>query len=387
MRGRRSSRSAAVVLAGCVGLAVMAPGLALAAPVPSATTEAECEAVAGNTWIEGVGCDDGTTSTTTTTTDASGSGSAASSGSSTSSGSTGAGTGTTANTDGGGAAGTPAGTPGTGTATGTTGTATGTENTEDDGTETGTGTTADPATAPVPPAEPISTAALAEGVAQLQAALNEDLLEDLPLADLLPLPDLPDIPQPDADGNFENVNAACLNAISQLQFPTGTEGLDVLSQQLQGFCEQLDPTTLTDLLDSLLELLNGLIPSLPEAPGTIPTEAPSYVPANYWGYWHKQYDVDCPELTYDEANAILAWDRSDPFRLDRDDDGEACEGNAHGDDVEYVEYIGYPVGGVATGDGSTGSGASGVEVALAAGVLSGLGVTGLALVRRFARQG
>jgi hypothetical protein len=57
------------------------------------------------------------------------------------------------------------------------------------------------------------------------------------------------------------------------------------------------------------------------------------------------------------------------------------------------------VGGVATGDGSTESevelrsaaspapGASGAEVALAAGALSGLGVTGLALVRRFAREG
>ena len=42
MKGRRSSRSAAVVLAGCVGLAVIAPGLALAAPVAGATTEEEC---------------------------------------------------------------------------------------------------------------------------------------------------------------------------------------------------------------------------------------------------------------------------------------------------------------------------------------------------------
>ena len=238
-------------------------------------------------------------------------------------------------------------------------------------------------------AEPISGAALTNNVPNLQSEVNRALaVEDLPVAGLLPLPDLPDIiPQPDAGGNFENVNDACLNAISQLQFPDGTEGLDVLSEQLQGFCSTLDPTTLTDLLDDLLELLNGLIPSLPTPNTPIPNQPPHYVPANYWGYWHHQYDVDCPELTYDEANAILAWDRSDPFRLDRDNDGEACEANAHGDDVEYVEYVGYPVGGVATGDGSTGSGASGVEVALAAGMLSGLGVTGLALPRRFARQG
>ena len=49
MKGRRSSRSAAVVLAGCVGLAVMAPGLALAAPVAGADDEAECTAL-GCTW-------------------------------------------------------------------------------------------------------------------------------------------------------------------------------------------------------------------------------------------------------------------------------------------------------------------------------------------------
>jgi len=59
--------------------------------------------------------------------------------------------------------------------------------------------------------------------------------------------------------------------------------------------------------------------------------------------------------------------------------------NAAGDPT--VVYDSYPVGGVATGDGSTDSGASGVEVALAAGALGGLGVTGLTLVRRFARQG
>ena len=48
MKGRRSSRSAAVVLAGCVGLAVMAPGLALAAPL-AGLTEAECTSAIG-TW-------------------------------------------------------------------------------------------------------------------------------------------------------------------------------------------------------------------------------------------------------------------------------------------------------------------------------------------------
>ena len=39
-------------------------------------------------------------------------------------------------------------------------------------------------------------------------------------------------------------------------------------------------------------------------------------------------DVDCPELSYEEAQAILASDPSDPNRLDADNDGEACEQNA-----------------------------------------------------------
>ena len=72
MKGRRSSRSAAVVLAGCVGLAVLAPGLALAAPVAGATTEAECEAL-GYTWADGV-CDDGVTAQPDATLDGTGTG-------------------------------------------------------------------------------------------------------------------------------------------------------------------------------------------------------------------------------------------------------------------------------------------------------------------------
>ena len=36
-------------------------------------------------------------------------------------------------------------------------------------------------------------------------------------------------------------------------------------------------------------------------------------------------DVDCPQLTFEEAQAILAADPSDPNRLDADNDGIACE--------------------------------------------------------------
>ena len=36
-------------------------------------------------------------------------------------------------------------------------------------------------------------------------------------------------------------------------------------------------------------------------------------------------DVDCPQSTYEEAQAILAADSSDPNRLDADGDGIACD--------------------------------------------------------------
>lgn len=39
-------------------------------------------------------------------------------------------------------------------------------------------------------------------------------------------------------------------------------------------------------------------------------------------------DVDCPQLTYAEAQAILAEDPSDPDGLDDDGDGIACDANA-----------------------------------------------------------
>ncbi len=41
-------------------------------------------------------------------------------------------------------------------------------------------------------------------------------------------------------------------------------------------------------------------------------------------------DVDCPQLSYEEAQDILAQDPSDPNGLDRDNDGIACETNAGG---------------------------------------------------------
>ena len=39
-------------------------------------------------------------------------------------------------------------------------------------------------------------------------------------------------------------------------------------------------------------------------------------------------DVDCDEVSYARAQEILAQDPSDPYDLDRDGDGEACDSNA-----------------------------------------------------------
>ncbi len=89
--------------------------------------------------------------------------------------------------------------------------------------------------------------------------------------------------------------------------------------------------------------------------------------------------MNCGDVTYNEAQAILSYDRSDPNNLDGDDDGIACEGNAR--IVNATNYGGYPQGGVSTGDGSTGASPAGV--AQAAMALSALALGGVLLVRRF----
>ncbi|MEJ2860894.1 hypothetical protein [Actinomycetospora flava] len=410
MRGRRSSRSAAVVLAGCVGLAVMAPGLALAAPVPSATTEAECETL-GYTWVDGV-CDDGTGSGSTAVVEDTGSDT---SGGSSDAGSGDSGTpavtpsspvvspgGSTPDVTGGGGeqpgggqqtGGEQTGGQQTGGQQGADDTLVGANPTDQQGNDDAVvdpnagqdnkapeGDTAQPNPAPAPKAE---------DVANVVPDLQKEIDAIVPEAGANPitLPGLPAvIPQPDANGEFENVNDACLNAISKLEFPAGTDQavLANISGQLQGLCHGLETTDVDVCLEHLRDVLKHLCPTIVEHNTTI-NIVNWNVTNEWWGaYWTHRYDVDCDELTYDEANAILDWDRSDPFRLDRDDDGEACEWNAHDDEVEYVSY---PEGGVSTGDGSTSTGASPAEIALAAGALGGLGATGLVLVRRYAKQG
>lgn len=383
MRSRRSSRRAAVVLAGCVGLAVMAPGLALAAPISGVTSEAECTDLHG-TWSGGV-CDDGTPTTTaattaddTTSTDTAGSPSSPAAPSTAPSVTTPESSATEQQGTDGTLATTPdAVTPGA-TGTGSATTAPGASEPANAGQETEAG------------ASRLQGAVDGATGTEPAALLPQDALDAL--RDGLGF----DIPTSVPAGGFGDPQESCAYLVSKLQVPSDVDAVS-LAGQLGQFCaslpaDALDPSALTGLIERLRELLGHLIPSLP-SPGVIPDQPPHTVPAAYWGYWTHHYDVDCPELTYEEANAILAGDPSDPFRLDADDDGVACEENAHGDAVADVDYEGYPVGGVATGDGSTHTGATGVkgaegaEVALAAGALAGLGLTGLVLVRRFAREG
>lgn len=47
------------------------------------------------------------------------------------------------------------------------------------------------------------------------------------------------------------------------------------------------------------------------------------------GYTWPSYDVNCPDISRDFAQWLLDQDPSDPFRLDADHDGIACEGNRY----------------------------------------------------------
>ena len=48
-------------------------------------------------------------------------------------------------------------------------------------------------------------------------------------------------------------------------------------------------------------------------------------------------DVDCPQLSFEDAQAILAQDPSDPNRLDADNDGIACDDNAPAQQPQATE--------------------------------------------------
>ena len=106
--------------------------------------------------------------------------------------------------------------------------------------------------------------------------------------------------------------------------PTGSEA--ALGGQFASFCGGL-PTTSTASLTDLITALTNLLKSLQATP-TRPDHSGATSIHGWWGdlpasFW----DLDCSQLSYDEAQAVLAADRHDPNRLDGDHDGIACERN------------------------------------------------------------
>jgi hypothetical protein len=65
-------------------------------------------------------------------------------------------------------------------------------------------------------------------------------------------------------------------------------------------------------------------------------------------------DKDCADFqTQAEAQAVYNQDRSDPYDLDRDNDGIACEGNPPGVSEGPPPTISAPTGPVEAGEGGT----------------------------------
>jgi hypothetical protein len=163
-----------------------------------------------------------------------------------------------------------------------------------------------------------------------------------------------------------------------------------------------------DLVGGIVDTLTGAlegggVPSIPPLPGpttpttTSPTTTSSprtphhhhhdtthivvVPPAVYGpGSTHYRYvapvvpawDLDCWDFAdTSDAQAVLIADPSDPNDLDGDNDGQACDWGVGGP----RHHAGYPVGGVAAGDGSDSGPTPGQVVFLAiAGIGAGAGV-------------
>jgi hypothetical protein len=98
-----------------------------------------------------------------------------------------------------------------------------------------------------------------------------------------------------------------------------------------------------------------------------------YGPRNtYYGYVApRRSDLNCGDFADPaDAQAVLVADPSDPNNLDGDNDGRACDLGVSG-----VVYNGYPVGGIAAGDGSdSGPDFGQVMFLIIAGIGAGAGV-------------
>jgi len=114
--------------------------------------------------------------------------------------------------------------------------------------------------------------------------------------------------------------------------------------QLQRKADRTDVAELQKRLDAAQADVNRLCGGVTTTPSTpVPDD-----------------DVDCDEVSDDEAQRILDADRSDPNNLDQDNDGIACEvdeilpesDNDDSDgDVTVNNNVAVPSGGVATGGG------------------------------------
>lgn len=389
MRAGRGIRTAAVLMTGLVGAAVLAPGMAFAAdttPTPALECTGTSVPNAAGTACEtpGTGASsDTTTSPTTTTTPVT---------EEPTTPSTGSGTGSTTGGDSGSTTGSgtapssgSTGSPADPTTSGdtTTSGATTAGSTPSVGTTSGTdqGTPTAPVAenqAPLVAAQPadtvtsVSDAAAGLAGTAVPGGTITDVLKNLPTGNLTGLGTIPALP---ASGQFDNAQDACLYLASKVNAPAGSEAS--LGDQFRSFCGGLPSTStasLTDLITALTNLLKSLQATPAPSSGNTSTTAIhtwwGELPASYW-------DLDCADLTYDEAQAVLAADRHDPNHLDGDHDGIACERNYRDYHQVCDDYHGYPVGAVATGDSAPlvapglGAALAGLALATVAGAAPG----------------
>jgi len=224
------------------------------------------------------------------------------------------------------------------------------------------------------PASVSKAATTLTGVPATGASLG-DVLGSLPTGNLTGLPTIPDLP---ADGTFTNPQDACVYLASKVNAPSGQEG--ALGGQFASFCgalpDSFGATDLTGLISKLTDLLAAL-KATPARPSPSTHTTPIHAP---WGDLPASFhDLDCGQLTYDEAQAVLADDRSDPNHLDGDHDGIACERNPRDYRTVCDDYVGYPVGAVATGDSVP---VADPRIAAALGGLALAAVAGAGVTRR-----
>ena len=223
------------------------------------------------------------------------------------------------------------------------------------------------------PASVSKAAATLTGAPATGASLG-DVLGSLPTGNLAGLPTIPDLPE---NGTFTNPQDACLYLASKVNAPLGQEG--ALGGQFASFCGALPDSfgalDLTGLISRLTDLLHALeaTPTPSTSTDTTPVHtAHGDLPASF-------HDLDCAQLTYDEAQDVLASDRSDPNHLDGDHDGVACERNPRDYRTVCDDYTGYPVGAVATGDSAP---VVDPRAATALGGLALAAVAGATVIRR-----